>query len=363
MEEIVEKLKMDINCLDCDTEILTPGGWIKIANYSGEEIYHIDKTTRCGFFKQPNLYIKERLSEEFIRITGKGIDQVFSPEHTMLCKRNYISYNDGIRSYSSKVVCLTAKEFTNLPITEQGQHRSFVAFGSPGLTVREILKKHKYNISQTNTNELWIRILATFSRDGEWIDRGDYFELYIQTTLEEKSDRCKYLLESVNVPYNIQFLKSDYGMLYRIAITIRKDREDILRFFNLKNYYKLFEEDKDLAEIFMSECFVFGLDKERKKFYTKNENLLDLIQFLRASSSYKSSIFTTSRGSYVSLGSNTSDILASYINCNIEYLDITSGDGFKYCFNTDTGFFLARRNKHIFVTGNCGDRRDNRTHT
>ena len=33
---------------------------------------------------------------------------------------------------------------------------------------------------------------------------------------------------------------------------------------------------------------------------------------------------------------------------------VPSIDGFKYCFTTDTGYFVCRRNGRIFITGNCG---------
>lgn len=54
---------VDISCLDCDTEVLTPKGWIKISNYSGEKIMHFNPETDYGEFLYPIKFIKSPCKE------------------------------------------------------------------------------------------------------------------------------------------------------------------------------------------------------------------------------------------------------------------------------------------------------------
>lgn len=49
---------VDIGCLDKDSEILTPHGWIKISEYNGEKILIWDKLTEKARYEHPLAYIK-----------------------------------------------------------------------------------------------------------------------------------------------------------------------------------------------------------------------------------------------------------------------------------------------------------------
>lgn len=75
---------VDIGCLDKDTEILTPNGWIKISNYQNEDILIYDKQTDTAYFSKPIEYIKQPCSY-FYHIKSKyGLDQMICPQHRML---------------------------------------------------------------------------------------------------------------------------------------------------------------------------------------------------------------------------------------------------------------------------------------
>lgn len=60
-EVCVNLVGVDIGCLDCDTEILTESGWIKISKYKdNEKILQFDPATNIGVFIKPQLYIKKK---------------------------------------------------------------------------------------------------------------------------------------------------------------------------------------------------------------------------------------------------------------------------------------------------------------
>lgn len=83
---------VDIGCLDKDTEILTPNGWIKISEYNNQEILMYDVEHDTAHFDMPIAYIKNPCSEFYHLHHSKGLDQMISEEHKMVIWRGYKSH-------------------------------------------------------------------------------------------------------------------------------------------------------------------------------------------------------------------------------------------------------------------------------
>ena len=78
---------VDIGCIDCDTEILTPKGWLKISEYNNQDILVYDYFNDCTFFDTPLAYIKNKCDIFYHFKSHNGLDQMLSEEHKMVIWR------------------------------------------------------------------------------------------------------------------------------------------------------------------------------------------------------------------------------------------------------------------------------------
>lgn len=115
--------------------------------------------------------------------------------------------------------------------------------------------------------------------------------------------------------------------------------------------------DKNQAEIIFNEVFVKD-GKERNVYNTTCRKNADFIQYVCTILGKRSRIYTNKKG-----GVNQKDVFqVRYAKSNTvsiankdskpEIAKVDSVDGFKYCFTTSTGAWVARRNGCIFPTGN-----------
>ena len=173
---------VDIGCLDADSEILTPDGWIKINEYSNQKILIYNKNTDTAFFDKPHAYIKQPCDFFYHFYSQKGLDQMLSPEHKMLIWRGYKGkgYNTTIANAES-----VFKEHNKATKSNRAIKTTF-------------------NLSQSElplSNEM-IRVLVMISADGRIItlkNNNTYVELHYKK--ERKIERAQKLWysESTNL--------------------------------------------------------------------------------------------------------------------------------------------------------------------
>ena len=82
---------VDIGCIDKDTEILTPCGWIRISDYKDQDILVYDKSSETAYFDTPYIYLKKPCDKFYHFCSNKGLDQMLSEEHKMLIWKGYKS--------------------------------------------------------------------------------------------------------------------------------------------------------------------------------------------------------------------------------------------------------------------------------
>jgi len=89
---------VDIGCLDRDTEILTPLGWVKIVDWTpGSPILQFDPDGETAEFSEPLAFIKKPTATFYHLKHGKGLDQMVCPNHKVLF---YEGYGRDTRPYS-----------------------------------------------------------------------------------------------------------------------------------------------------------------------------------------------------------------------------------------------------------------------
>lgn len=315
-------------CVDKDTEYLGRNGWKKISEYDGEEICFWNKDGST-YFKKPIRYIKEK-EDELISIKSKTVDMVLSKEHRV--------------PYMTRQGKVLVKELQD--ILEHKRLKIPRYFNTPS------------NAKGLDLSKELIRVLIMQSADGHVLPQKT-FKIRINVKKEKKRERVIKLLEDAKIPY--VKMKSKVGWL---SLTYYPPKEiahkglDILWGAN----------QSQLLDIYDEVIFWDGYVNKRKNILTKsftgNKSDVDFVQYVMSSVSGKYSSLSKDNREYKK--EPIYDVSQSHRYCSTvelsgakkhkkaEVKTIKSKDGYKYCFETDTTFWLARRNGKIFPTGNSG---------
>lgn len=315
---------VDLGCLDKDTEILTPNGWLKINQYKNQEILVYDPQTDKAIFEKPKAYIQLPCSKFFHYVNSKGMNQMVSEEHTMLVYK-------GSKSRSFKPVTLHPNELNQFRL-DKGYYNTKTTFTSANEGV---------NLTDT---ELRLRVMI--QADGS-IKRGKV--IYMHFSKDRKIERCINLLNEANISYKIS--KYENGST---AITFYADH---LRHKSLTDLY--LANARQLKIIAEESLLWDGHKGYRSQYFSSQEKEADFIQYAFNASGTRAGIFKVIETRKGREHHNDSYIVTPTRNEYVGYCPpvmVDSEDGYKYCFTTSTGFFVARRNKHIFTTGNCSMR-------
>jgi len=330
--ENITKLSHKINvlnggpgCVDGDTEFLTPKGWKKIKYYiNGEEIlqWHQNGKTK---FVTPVKYIKS-VSNGLCHITTKTVDMALSLDH--------------------RVPYITSK-----------QHDSVK-------TLQEVLRLGKISIPRffyspevkgiSLTDDL-IRVLIMQTADG-YFSKG---RIFINVKKKRKQNRVAKLLNKARIRFTISKSSPGYKRFCYTPPTS-------IAFKNIQclwgcNYSQLLVAFDELPRW-------DGSIQRRKNVTTLNfcgnKGDCDLAQYVFSAVSGKYAGIHKDKRKYVnndiysvSLSSRRSSSLYFRKRADRPMADISiekPTDGMQYCFETPSGFWLARRNNKIFPTGNSG---------
>ncbi|MFW5847512.1 MAG: RtcB family protein [bacterium] len=198
-------------------------------------------------------------------------------------------------------------------------------------------------LSLTN-NQIRIDIMiaadGTIRKEKDGISR---YELHFHK--KRKIDRAKLLLETENINYTIY---NQVDGTTCISFTTNN-----LYNKDLKKYYNA---NKEQLKIIADEALLWDGHSGYRSYYSStNKNNVDVIQFAFSAIGIRTGI---SKSDYSDKGWNNIFVATPTKNTIVGYTGevemVKSIDGKKYCFVTDTGFFAARRNGKIFMTGNCG---------
>lgn len=315
---------VDIGCLDKDTEILTPDGWIKISEYDKQEILQYNPENNEGEFIKPLAFIKEECDEFYKFKNSKGLDQVVSEEHNLLVY--YGHSKDNLKYYVKN-----PEFFVDKRSLIKGYYRFNTCFNirSDGIDISDDL----------------IRIDMMVQADGRIKKYADYNFVEIHLRKERKIDRAKFLLENADIEYNCYILNDgSTNITFHAPTFINKD---------LSKYYKAnFNQLKIVSE----ECLKWDGHEGYRSFYSSiNKENADVIQYSFIATNIRASLYInkTDKPGWNDVY-NIIPTKNKYVGYTVEPEIIPSEDGYKYCFTTQLGYFLCRRNGYTFITGNCG---------
>lgn len=313
--------KIDMGGLDKDTEILTHDGWLKINQYENQNILTYEPQTNNATFEKPKAYIKLPCSTFFHYVNSKGMNQMVSKEHTMLVYKGY-------KAKGFETTMLHPNELNQLKLNK-GYY-----------TTKTTFQANNKGVDLTDT-ELRLRVMI--QADGN-IKRGRIINMHFAK--ERKIERCINLLKDANIDYKIAKYNDSTTYISFYADHLRHKSLTDLYYANV-NQLKLIAEESLLWD---------GHKGYRSGYYTTQKDEADFIQYAFNASGTRASIYEfkeTRKGKEHHSKHYTVIPTKNEYVAYCQPIKVDSEDGYKYCFATSTGFFIARRNKHIFITGDC----------
>lgn len=306
-------------CLPGYTEILTDHGWKRIDNCSKDtviaEYSHNDQEI---YFRHPEAYIKLPC-ETFYRLDGDNLSLTLSAEHKVLYKdKNSYTQVD-----------------TWADILNDHEDSKYGWEGSIPTALNTVNAEGlPFSIEQLKLYCALIFLGKQISYKGN--------TAYYQNTDFQKLEQLKFLAEKANLNTRRH---GDY-----VFIELDQVINHFYTYFYKANMYEIEEVISSLRMWkHINNGEILFVNKQDADFIQYCYSVLNYNTRLKCSFHDPYELFTltvdNSQGGYTSLAS---DLWKAPV------MDVYSNDGFKYCFTTSTGYFVARQNNQIFITGNSG---------
>lgn len=314
-----------LGCVSARTEVLTPSGWVRIDQWNGQPIlqWHPDGS---GHFAQPLRYIVEPCETLWRFSSSHSMCMELSDEHRV----PYIDYKGQFRETTAGRMALKPSRRT-IPT-------NFTIEG-PGLP----------------WGDTELRLRVAVAADG-YFPRNSK-RCYITIRKHRKLRRIRELLLQRGIDHDIVTYVRDGGA-YETRVSFKFDRQHGKRMTD----DIWWRANSRQMEIVIDELQHWdGLhDHEETRFFSREKREAELIQFYahgcgrRATISHKTN---ENRGwewyeVYISQpGSSKTNVM---VRDGTTIEQISTEDGRKYCFETQTGYFVARCDDRVFCTGNSG---------
>lgn len=303
-------------CLTGDHEVLTCNGWVPLDSWRGGEIAVWNADTETVSF-QSSRALRFEYEGPMVEIESKRVSQLSTPDHKM-------AVWDDTRGWTARTV--------------------------RNMRAREKVPYTGYRRVQTAPDPLELRILVMTQADGHYTREG---ALRFRFKRERKIERCKHLLRRAGMTHICQSNKDG-----SVSISIRACHlPAYLRFFRDKTFgWWILNED---LEVFFEELELWDGSRSSDnsmQYVTTNRHNAEIVQTFAHLSGRASCIAVKHR--------DTEDWSTAYC-VNVWHRPGNRNElrsarkeipfsGMVYCAETPTGFFLVRRNRKIWVTGNSG---------
>lgn len=327
----------DPGCVSADTEFLTPIGWKRIDQYSGELVAQFHPESREIDFVKPMQYIKKPCSTMIAIAPVRGTSQRLSPEHRVLFYRRDGSY--GVKS---------AEEFMT-DLHAQGPYSHNAKFCS---TFKVITK------TEIPMNEWNIRVMVAVIADGHFQTESTS-RCVIRLKKERKIQRLQELLIKAQIKFDFRKCGGAdpaYRVFTFVAPTHHKEFD---------TYW--WKASQQQLEIIANEiCYWDSSEDQRQssgtRFSSLNERSADFAQYAFAAAKRPASLSFAvrnrrdeDRGVSIEYNVHAQDEDKFIGPGRANSVFVTANpEGFKYCFEVPTSFLLLRHNGYIFATGNTG---------
>lgn len=346
-ENRIAILNAGAGCVDSETEYFNGKSWKPINQYNSKDKvlqYNMDGTTELVV---PKRYIKLPCNEMYHFETQYGLNQTLSEEHII----PYI-YEDKNKQQ------LKFTSMLNLKNNHESNKRGFRG---------KFITSFKYNGKGINLTDNEIKIMCAVICDGTFTPGRN-------TTLcrfHIKKDRKKEALRNLFIKSEIEWREKEsvakgYTDFYIYAP--RKEKEFLPYWYNCTQHQLQIVCDNILQ-------WDGNVTPTRKRFSTTMLNTANFIQFAFSACGYRASLkendrrgrirnvngkdYFTKSIEYVII-ITTRNLLTITKDCRpthkkqTEIIKVKSTDGFKYCFEVNSGMLVLRRKNNIFITGNCG---------
>ena len=326
-------------CVSAETEFLTDEGWVRFDKYTEDmnvAVYN-PETDKLKYTKEVE-YVKLPCTH-LTKMQGKGLEMVLSDEHKVLY------WNDKLPNHRT------------LPFSEvKNRHEKSKTKGWTGRIKTTFNVENQEGLDLTEGE---LRLQVAVMADGKIVLGGKNNYTQMRFSKERKYKRLLELCRKFNLPYK------DNGSKENTKYSNNTEYEVIVwPQWNNKRYDKYFwKSSQEQLDIIADEVGHWdgSIINEGKtvRYFSKYKEDCDFIQYVFASQSMNTSVVEDNREgkiSYTTNGQVYGKGFRSFANkdgkCPLETVE--TSDGYKYCFTTETGFFIARCNNKIFLTGNSG---------
>ena len=316
------------NCVDGETEFFTGIGWKSIKDYKiGDSVLEYNKSNTIATLSQAD-YVKIPMSEgeEFLGYKCPILDMLMTSEHKVLYETSRGNLND--RAWG--------EIFTRLQDNLQG-------FSG------KILTTFKRPSDGVTLSDAELKFIVALSADSSKIHSSKR-KYCFNLKKPRKIERLRGILGELNYKYSESVFKSMEGYVrFIVDSPFEKGLPD--------SFYDLNEEQNTLVS---KELRLW--DGSAQTFYTNVEREADIAQMVFTKDGCRSNKVTTLRDregrklaiEYRVTVTTRQTVTMSGVSAKSHTYTAPPKDGFKYCFTTETGYWVARRNGKIFITGNCG---------
>lgn len=312
-----------VGCLPAYSEFLTPLGWVRMDEWVPGMCVGVwcPDTGRVSF--KPADYVKLPADEAFIRFDSGSLVMDLSPEHR-------VAYYDYKGDFKVQVAAQIARK----------------------PSIRRIPTTFELDRPDTGMSDHEIRMRIMFAADGHIPAAGRKVAVCVRK--QRKIERLRWLLADVPhtcVVYNRgvdettfrfewPYGTADKSLDFIWKLSTRQlrvvldelDHWDGLHDHAEKRFHTTDRASAEAVQFAAHACGLratIGVEE-----YTQNNWNPVYIVYIRRVGSHRNSV--TIRGDHTVIG------------------DVSSPDGYKYCFTTSTGYFVARNMGNVFITGNSG---------
>ncbi|MGL5189244.1 MAG: UvrD-helicase domain-containing protein, partial [Cetobacterium sp.] len=345
-------------CVDLDTEFFDGFGWKKISEYkNGDMVLQFNKDLTSTLV-YPIRYIKSKCDNMYRFKTHYGVDMVLSDEHNVIYTNHSKKMNSN-KSNTINLLNISAIDMVNKHMSNKS------GFSGKFITTFNGITNLENKIDMTDDEiRLSIAIMAdsNITKDGK-----------IRINL--KKDRKKYRLEKLLKSINIEYKKINYNpkdLLFDSYIFDFKFKEK-------KFPYSWVFATKHQKELIIDEIKYWdGADRTGNRmhsYFSTNKSDIDIVQMIAHSIGIKANYIVDDRVGEKQISSNGNVYIRKSISYELNFSNriyvgigqqskvenrdkviskFKTIDGFKYCFEVDSGMLVLRRNGKIFITGNSG---------
>lgn len=322
-DKIFRLIMGPVGCLSCDTEVMTPNGWVRIDQWQGQSILEWNPDGKAEF-RVPSDYIVAPC-QEFISFSNQNsLSMVLSPEHRV-----------PLYDWKGEFKVVSAERIEAHPSDQ---------------TIPTMFSRDHDTLCMTDAQiRLWVAIAA----DGCYPKAGK--QCVITVRKERKKERIRGLLAENGIAFTERYSpgRPTEG---RFTFT----RPDHPKHFDSRFWMA---SSRELRVVLDEADHWDGLHNHvEKRFCTCMKDQADLMQFAAHACGVRATIGKEIHKKAHWKPTYYVQVAHAGRNKNVTRLRsdsatirrVPSVDGKKYCFTTSTGYFVARHNGRIFCTGNSG---------